>query len=293
MHPILIHIGHFPIHTFGVLMGSGFLAGILYSLRQSRKWGLDPEVIFNLSFWIMVSGVLGARALYVFIDIGQKGWSSEFVTWNVTKWVALWEGGLVWYGGFIAASIVVIAYAYRQKLPVWRVADVLAPAAFMGLAIGRIGCLMAGDDFGKPTHVPWAVTFHNPLALVYPPSLLGVPLHPTQTYMQMKSFTVAFVCHMFLKRWKRYDGAVLALSMMVYSVLRFIIEYFRADTERGFIPGTGQWVSTSQGIGIAVFILGIVLLLWRKRAAPAISASPATVAPPPPQPPPDAATASA
>src|SRR3954462_7876730 len=85
VHPILIQLGNFPIHTFGMLMGSGFLVGILYSLRQSRKWGLDADGIFNLCFWIMVSGVLGARALYIFIDIALKGHDSEFYSYNVLK----------------------------------------------------------------------------------------------------------------------------------------------------------------------------------------------------------------
>src|SRR5438477_7672280 len=108
-------------------MGSGFLAGILYSIRQGRKWGLDPDAIFNLTFWIMVTGVLGARALYMIIDIGQKGFAgSEFKITQPWKLIALWEGGLVWYGGFVPASILVLLYTKRHGMPVWRTADVMA-----------------------------------------------------------------------------------------------------------------------------------------------------------------------
>jgi len=277
VHPILIQLGNFPIHTFGVLMGSGFLVGILYALRHSRKWGLDPDGIFNLCFWIMVSGVLGARALYIIIDIAMKGSGSEFYSYNVIKLFALWEGGLVWYGGFLAAAPTALFYLRRHGFPVWRAADVLAPATFMGLALGRIGCLMAGDDFGRPTTMPWGVTFNNPLALVYPPSLMHRPLHPTQTYMQIKSFSIALICHLVLKHRKSFDGQVLAIATMIYAVARYIVEIYRGDDDRGWIPFTHQLLSTSQGIGIAVFALGAFLYWNRQRAAERPSATPRAV----------------
>ena len=149
MHPILIQLGSLPIHTFGMMMGAGFLAGILYSLRQARRWGIDPEQIFNLSFWIMLSGVLGSRINYIIVDLAQKGVRSEFYK-SPMQLFAIWNGGLVWYGGMILATFVVLYYARRYKMPVLRVFDVLAPGTFLGLAIGRFGCVSAGDDFGKP-----------------------------------------------------------------------------------------------------------------------------------------------
>jgi len=242
-------------------MGSGFLAGILYAMRQARRFGLDPEQIFNLSFWIMLSGILGARFVYVLIDIAQKGHASEFVSLNPIPWFAIWEGGLVWYGGFIGAALVTILYAWRHKMAIWKVCDILAPGTFLGLGIGRLGCMMAGDDFGRPTTVPWAIRFTNPEALVYPPSLLGQPLHPTQLYMHWKSMTVALTCHLVLTRWKRFDGQVLCVAVVLYAILRAIVEAYRGDFDRGFVPFTHQHVSTSQGIGIVMVLLGIVL--WR------------------------------
>src|SRR5688572_14023289 len=116
MHPVLIDL-LFPIHTFGVLMGTGFLVGIICSMREAKRQGLDPDEVFNLSFWIMVSGVLGARALYILIDILQKGGASEF-TGNPLLLFAIWQGGLVWYGGMICATIVVLIYARRYGMPI-------------------------------------------------------------------------------------------------------------------------------------------------------------------------------
>jgi len=280
VHPILFQIGSYPVHTFGFCMGSGFLVGILYSIRQARIWGVDPDKIFNTCFWVMVSGVLGSRLMYIGIDLAYKRGQSEFMTLNPIKILALWEGGLVWYGGMILASIVALSYARAVRLPVWTTADILAPATFMGLAIGRVGCLMAGDDFGKPTTVPWAIVFHNPEALVYPPSLIGQPLHPTQVYMEAKSFFVAFVGHLLLRR-KRFDGQVMGVSFMIYAVLRYIVEIYRGDSDRGWIPWTHQTLSTSQGVGIAVFAVGLLILGSRRRAMPAINLD----RPPPPPPP--------
>ena len=283
MHPILIDLGPLHIHTFGVLMGSGFLVGILWSMRLARKWGIDPEEIFNLTFWIMLAGIGGARLLYVLIDIGQKGWDSEFVDPHhlrdaIVGWIAIWEGGLVWYGGFIGAALLVLFYARKKKMPILRVMDLLAPGTFCGLAIGRIGCLMAGDDFGRPTTMPWGLVFHNPDALIYPKNLIGVPLHPTQNYMEAKSFTVATLCFLFLKYKKRVDGQVLALALMIYAPLRAFIEIYRGDYDRGFIPGTHDMLSTSQGIGIVVFFLGVALFvaLTRRARPPRVAAPPAT-----------------
>lgn len=273
MHPVLFQLGPLPVHTFGVLMGLGFLVGILYSMRQARKWGLGPDDIFNLSFWIMVSGVGGARLFYILVDMVQKGANSEFIE-HPANLLKIWEGGLVWYGGMICAIPVVFFYTWRFRMPALRVADVLAPATFIGLAVGRFGCLMAGDDFGRPTKVWWAVTFHNPDALVYPSSLIGQPLHPTQLYMAAKSFFVGLLCHLVLKHWKKFDGQVFCVALLVYPVLRAIVEIYRGDTKRGIFPGTGGALTTSQGIGVLVFALGVVSWIALSKRRPTFVINP-------------------
>lgn len=262
MHPILIELGSLPIHTFGMMMGAGFLAGILFSLRVARKWGLDPEFIFNLSFWIMLSGVLGSRINYIIVDFVQKGFRSEFYR-EPLKLFAIWQGGLVWYGGMILATLVTIYYARRYKMPIWRICDVLAPGTFIGLAIGRFGCVSAGDDFGKPLSeaaAKWGLVFTDKRALVYPDELMGKALHPTQFYMAAKSFFVAFVCYWVLRNYKRFDGQILAIAFLLYAPLRALVEMFRGDYQRGYIPWTNKMLSTSQGIGVVIFAVGLYAL---------------------------------
>ena len=270
MYPILLQLGKLPIHTFGVMMGTGFLVGILYSLRQAKKWGIDPEEIFNLSFWIMLSGVLGARAMYILVDIAQKGSAKSDFVKHPWKLVAIWEGGLVWYGGFILAALVVFWYARKYRMPIWRVTDMLAPGTFMGLAIGRFGCVTAGDDFGREltgAAAKWGLVFTHEKALIYPDTLMGKPLHPTQFYMALKSFFVALVCHYVLTRWKRFDGQVFAVALMLYPPLRAVVELFRGDHLRGYIPFTGRMLTTSQGIGIVIFGVGVYSWFALKKRA--------------------------
>lgn len=262
MHPILVQLGSLPIHTFGMMMGAGFLAGILVSLRLARRWGLDQEFVFNLSFWIMLSGVLGSRINYILVDLAQKGVRSEFYK-EPLKLFAIWQGGLVWYGGFILGTLVVIYYARRYKQPIWRLCDTLAPGCFLGLAIGRFGCVSAGDDFGRVLTgeaAKWGLVFTDPRSLVYPREIMGQPLHPTQFYMAVKSFFVALVCHQVLTKYKRFDGQVTAIGLLLYPPLRAWIELYRGDYQRGYIPWTNQMVTTSQGIGIAVFLVGVFAL---------------------------------
>lgn len=264
MHPILIQLGSLPIHTFGMMMGAGFLAGILVSLRLARRWGLDQEFVFNLSFWIMLSGVLGSRINYIIVDLAQKGVRSEFYK-EPLKLFAIWQGGLVWYGGFILATLVTIYYARRYKQPIWRLTDALAPGCFLGLAIGRFGCVSAGDDFGRVLTgeaAKWGLTFTDERSLVYPREIMGQPLHPTQFYMAVKSFFVAWVLWLVLTRYKRFDGQVTAIALLLYPPLRAFIELYRGDYQRGYIPWTNQVVTTSQGIGIAVFAVGVFALFY-------------------------------
>lgn len=268
MHPILIQLGKLPIHTFGMMMGAGFLAGILVSLRLARRWGLDSEFIFNLSFWIMLSGVLGSRINYIIVDLAQKGVRSEFYK-EPLKLFAIWQGGLVWYGGFILATLVTIYYARRYRMPIWRICDALAPGTFIGLAIGRFGCVSAGDDFGKPlvgeAAKKWGLVFTDERSLVYPREMMGVPLHPTQFYMAVKSFFVALSCYLLLKYWKRFDGQAVAVAFLLYPPLRAFIEALRGDYQRGYIPYTNKLLTTSQGIGVVVFLVGVYALVYFRR----------------------------
>ncbi len=143
-------------------------------------------------------------------------------------------------------------------------ADLCGPAIALGQAIGRIGCFMAGDDYGSPTHLPWAVTFTHPDAAEIGGAPLGVPLHPVQLYESLICLAIFFFL-VWMTRRKRFDGQIILLYSGLYAVARFLLEFVRGDADRGFL--LGGLLSTSQFIALAVLLLVIPLFVKRKSAA--------------------------
>jgi len=246
MHPILIEFGFFKIFTYGLLVATGFFTGILLAVRQGKKEGLDPQKILDLCFYILISAILGARALYIIVE-------HRYFLANPLEIFMFWKGGLVFYGGLLASVVFAWYYIRKHQLPLWPLADVLAPALALGQAIGRWGCFFAGCCYGVRTDVPWAIIFSDPKSL----APLDVALHPTQIYLSLSNFII-FGILMFLRKRKSFDGQIFWTYGILYSIGRFIIEYFRGD-ERGF--AVQNILSTSQFIGIFVLLFSITMWL--------------------------------
>ena len=256
MHPILVEFGFIKIFTYGLLVATGFFVGIVLAARQGRKEGLDPQKILDLCFYLLIASILGGRLLYVIVEY-------KYFVANPIEVLKFWKGGLVYYGGLIAAVGVAWYCMQKFELPFWKTADVLAPSIAIGQAIGRWGCFFAGCCYGVRTDAPWAITFTNPDSL----APLNVPLHPTQIYLSLNALVI-FGVLMWMRNRKRFDGQVLLTYGMLYSIGRFIIEFFRGD-ERGYaIPGM---LSTSQFIGL--FVLGLSILFWVRRKTNAAKVS--------------------
>ena len=167
----------------------------------------------------------------------------------------------VWSGGFVLALAMCIWYMRRNHLPVLRICDVFAPGLALGHAFGRVGCFAAGCCWGRETHVPWAVTFHNPLANEIVGTPLNVPLHPTQLYeMVVELCNCLFL--VWLIRRKKFEGEIIGTYMIIYGVARYFIEFFRGDPGRGEFMG---FMSGTQAIALLLVIGGG--LLWMRRAA--------------------------
>jgi hypothetical protein len=171
MHPILFEIGGFPIYTYGLLLAAAYLLGLQFALKRARRRGLDPNRVMDLGIWIIVSALAGAKLLLLIVE-----WDTY--TASFSQLLTLIRSGGVFYGGLIAAVTVALWYLWRHRMPVWQVTDVFAPGIALGHVIGRLGCLFAGCCFGKPTSVPWAITFHNKYAEQNVGTPLEVPLHP-------------------------------------------------------------------------------------------------------------------
>lgn len=246
MHPILVNFGSFTLYTYGFFLAMGFLAAVWFSKRNARFYDLKPDDISDLFFVILISGIVGARLLYVIINFDDFKASPL----DIFK---LWNGGLVFFGGFmgaVAASIVTIRI---KNLPFFKTADTIAPGVALGHGIGRLGCFFAGCCYGRQCDLPIAVQFSHPDSL----APLHVPLHPTQIYMVAANL-ILFLILIFLQRRKRFHGMIFLSYIILYSVFRFIIEFFRGDFRGDFYF---EFLSVSQGIGILAIVIAVAAMV--------------------------------
>jgi phosphatidylglycerol---prolipoprotein diacylglyceryl transferase len=262
MYPRLLTTPLFTLHTFGLLLASAYVAAFWWLIREGRRERLDVDALASLGYWAIGGAIIGAKALMILRAFPEYAAApSEIFSLSV-----LTSAG-DFYGGFIGALVAsAIFFRRHPRLPFWLAADLCAPAIALGQAIGRVGCFMAGDDYGAPTHLPWAVTFTDPDAARIGGAPLGVPLHPVQLYESI----VCLALFAFLVRFNRrkaFDGAVILAYTSLYAVARFVLEFFRGDADRGFVFGGS--LSTSQFIALVLGPAAIALWFVRRQRAPA------------------------
>jgi phosphatidylglycerol:prolipoprotein diacylglycerol transferase len=238
MLPILFEIGGFKVTSFGVLIALSFLAAGWLLARELKRQGQDPEAAWDLAGWAAIFGILGAKFYYLILHFDETA---------LDPWAALLSrSGLVWYGGFIGGALGVLFRLHQLKLPLWKVADAVAPALALGYAVGRVGCFLVGDDYGSPTNAPWAVAFPQGA----PPSTAGnlrafgvdvpatVPdstvlaVHPTQLYETAMTLVILALLIKLRPRLAATPGQLFFVWLALAGVERFIVEIFRAKDDR-------------------------------------------------------------
>jgi phosphatidylglycerol:prolipoprotein diacylglycerol transferase len=253
MHPILFEIGRFPVYTYGVLLAAAYLLGLQFALVRARTRGLDPNRVMDLGIWIIISALVGAKLLLLIVEFDTFGRSpSDLLT--------LLRSGGVFYGGLITAVVVALWYLRKHKMPMWTVTDVFAPGIALGHVIGRMGCFFAGCCFGRPTDVPWAITFHSAYAEQNAGTLLNVPLHPTQLYEAGAELVILLLLLATERKWRPFPGRTFWSYLFLYAVSRFVIEFYRGDA-RGAIG----MLSTSQFVSLLLAPLALVMLFVLRR----------------------------
>ena len=263
MHPRLFEIGQFSLPTYGFLVASGVLLGLLLSVRNSQRLGIDPEDTWTLGIVVTLAGILGAKVWLIVNDWG-------FYTRNpgqILSMNTLRSGG-VFSGGLVAALIAAAWYMTRHKMPPLRTCDAFAPGLAIGHAIGRLGCFAAGCCYGRETHHFWGVVFKNQLAADWVGTPLGIPLEPTQL-MEATVELANFFLLTWLIRRKHADGQVFGTYLVIYGIARFFIEFLRGDPGRGEV--FGGIMSGTQLIAIGLVVVGG--LFWLRRAPGAEVAS--------------------
>jgi phosphatidylglycerol---prolipoprotein diacylglyceryl transferase len=258
MYPELFRIGSFPINTYGVFLAIAFLSAILITVKLAQRDGLPRERIYDLSLWMLLASLIGSKILMLFTEPEYRD-----NPWSLLSLDFLRSGG-VFYGGLLGAVIAGYFLMRRYQLPWWKTADACAPGIAIGNFFGRQGCFAAGCCWGKPTSLPWGVQFSE-----LGHDITGVPidqhLHPTQLYESFAMLLV-FVFLFWLHKRKRFDGQVILVYALLYSIIRFAIEFVR-DDPRGDILGltTLTGLSTSQMISLIVGIVALILLITRNR----------------------------
>jgi len=249
MYPDLIKIGPLTVHTYGALIAIGFIVGLLIAMREGRRNGIDSQKIMDMGLLLIISGVVGSRITYILMNFSQY-------STNPLNMFKLWEGGLVFSGGLLAAIISLFFYLRHHKLDFWRIGDIWAPALAVGQAMGRIGCFMAGCCYGKESHGFCSVVFTDPKSI----APLNIPLYPTQLFDSLGNFII-FAILMILSARKKFQGQVFLWFLIMHSTARLVIEKFRGD-DRGIFLGT-NWTVT-QFLAIVILISAISALFYLK-----------------------------
>jgi phosphatidylglycerol:prolipoprotein diacylglycerol transferase len=264
---------HFKLHTYGVMIAVGFVVPIYLAVRQARRELIDPNIVLDLAFWILIAAMAGSRILFIIVN------ADDYIADPVLL-IKVWQGGLVFYGGFIGAVAASWYYCYRKGISFLRISDLLIPSVALGHFFGRLGCYSAGCCHGSPTGVEWfGAVFTAQGSVVSRSDLLGTPIHPTQLYEAFGELCI-FVLLLFLRPRKRYNGQLLVVWLLLYPAWRFLGEMFRGDVERGMLfrwdlfgDFRSELLSTSQVVSVGLVGLGVFLyftLSKKKTAAPAL-----------------------
>jgi phosphatidylglycerol:prolipoprotein diacylglycerol transferase len=256
MYPKLLDVGPVTIHTYGLLLAVAFISGIWLASRNAKKGGLNPDSIWNMGLIIIFAALIGAKLLLFISDyayyLRNPGEIFSLSTLRSTG---------VFYGGLLLALAAAAWYLRRSGLPGWKVADYTAPGIALGHSIGRLGCFSAGCCYGKPTDLPWGVTFTSQYAHDNVGIPLNISLHPTQLYESLGTM-ILFLYLMFRLNRKHFAGQIVLEYLIIYAALRFFIEFFRND-ERGFL--FSGLLSTSQFVGVLTILVSVFLFLFLKQ----------------------------
>lgn len=244
MHPILLHLGSFVIRSWGLFVMIGIILAVLLSMREAGKRGVDPENIIDLAILLIISGMIGARVVYVMANF------NEYRN-NLGLAFSIRSGGLAWPGAFLFALIATILFVRWRKLSFWLIADILSPYIALGYSIGRIGCFLNGCCFGKIVQHTWWSVY-----------MLGAYRYPTQLFSSLASFIIFLF--LVTRHWYDKPGKRFLVYIILYSVYRFIVEFYRYNTTYIYNLSIAQWGMLGTIVVVSLILYG-KSLEWKRR----------------------------
>ena len=246
MYPILLDLGFFQLRTYGVIVLLSFLAGLWLARKEAARKGLDPALIADFSLYALIGGILGAR-LYFIAFSDPLGYLNK--PWEV---FAVWHGGIGIIGALIGGFLTAVWFSRKKGIPLLKLADVLAPATALGQTLGQFACLANGDAYGRPTDLPWAITYTDPRSL----APLNVPLHPLELY-EMGAYFVVFLIVWLTRKRFRTDGSSFLVYLAAFGAARFMMEFFRGHPAL-FAGG----VPAAQVVGVMLIVVAATGFYW-------------------------------
>lgn len=249
MHPILIEYHGMKLYSYGLMMVVGFLFAIWFINRYANRVGMTKSDAVDMTIIAFISGILGARFIFVLLNFKQYG--------HLSKLFEFQKGGLSWHGGMLGGLLAIFIYCLVKKYSFPAALDLVYTPAAASLGIGRIGCFLNGCCYGKACSLPWAVTF--------PYHKHPIPVHPTQIYEMILDFALfGFLVYWWNRR--KFQGESVLMMLSIYSVIRFIVESFRYNTPSQMIHG----LSLAQWFSIGFFIVGMALALFLRSRSPGL-----------------------
>jgi len=216
MYPVLLQFGNFQLRSYGVIFALSLFIGVWLSTKEAERKGLDPKLIQDFALYALLGGIIGARIYFILFS--EPAYFLQH-PWEI---VAVWHGGIGVIGSLIGGSLVAIWYCRKNHISFRRFGDILVPGIALGQTVGQFACLLNGDSYGKPTDLPWAITYTDPRSL----APLNIPLHPIEIYEMAAYFLVFLVVWKMRKKYQA-DGSLFLTYLSAYGLARFFVEFFR------------------------------------------------------------------
>jgi len=255
MRPILFHFGTIGVPAFFLMIMVGILSATFYGYWLAKREGADPVVILDFGIISIIASVIGARVFHILVENPSYYWEKPI------RIFYFWQGGFVSIGAFVFVIAAMIIYLHIRRLDAWRYLDIAAVILPVAIFFVRLGCLLAGCCYGKPTDffIHLIFTDKSSAAGIYHP---GVSLHATQPYFMLNALIMGVLLFL-VYRYRKFRGQALSVFFIYYGVSRFFIEFLRGDEDRGLFFG-GR-LSTGQIAMIVSFCAGVVIYILQRK----------------------------
>lgn len=249
MYPVLFQFGHFELRSYGVLVALSFFVGLWLSIKEGQQKGLDPRLIQDFAVYALLGGIIGARIYFILFS------EPAYFLQNPWEILAVWRGGIGVIGSLFGGILVGLWYCWKKSISFRKLGDTVAPGIALGQTVGQFACLFNGDSYGKPTDLPWAITYTDPRSL----APLNIPLHPIEVY-EMAAYFFVFLLVWNTRKKIKADGFAFLTYLVAYGLARLSTEFFRGN------PAIFAWgIPAAQVFSVALILVSFAgFLLLRK-----------------------------